>query len=275
MNLSNIYRLITNSIYGFINPLARFENKLVRCQGYRHKTVRKWQKNSGLPVSVATKILHNLHIFDGSRVRELIRKTIESRPDIFAGGKLYITGFGPPGKSGGLVLYDFTRSLTFPTNIAHMSIETSQIAELPSGSKIVFVDDLIGTGTQSLKYIGRLSTLLSSSHEPYLFSVCATPEGLKNVRENSIFDVVCGQELPDAEFNHYYDGNQIFTTDERTRLRGLNKALGQNPYDLGLLIAFYYTTPNNTMPIIWKDGAKYFGEGGEERAWYALIRRKF
>jgi hypothetical protein len=271
MSLSNICGSVADCIFGFFNPLSRFEHKLTRCQAYRRHTVSKWHKQTGLPRETAIKLLRNFHVFDGQLIRELIRNTIKRHPDVFGGENLFVTGFGPPGKSGGLVLYDFTKSSTFP----HTRIETSKIAELPTGSRIIFVDDMIGTGTQSLGYIQRLSTLLSPSHVPYLFSVCATSSGIKKVQDNSVFEVLCGQELEDAEFNHYCEKNETFTMNEKGRLIGLNGRLGESAYGMGLLIAFYYTTPNNTMPIIWKDGARYTSEDGSGKKWFALIPRSF
>jgi hypothetical protein len=82
-------------------------------------------------------------------------------------------------------------------------------------------------------------------------------------------------ELGDQEFNHYDESNRVFTAAEKERFQKLNHQLGQNAFDMGMLVTFYYSTPNNTMPFIWKDGFKYWDVDGRKGAWFALLPRKF
>src|ERR1035438_8011491 len=169
---------VADCIYGIVFPAGRFEGKLFRCQNYRPKSVDKWRCQAGLSWAAANKFLENPHVFDGQRIWDLIRTAVNNRADVFAPGSFYITSFGPLGKSGCNVLYDFSHAM----NVSRATVETWGIAELPAHSRIIFVDDLIGTGTQSLGYIQpRLSSLLSPSHKPCLFSICGTSTGIKNV----------------------------------------------------------------------------------------------
>jgi hypothetical protein len=62
---------------------------------------------------------------------------------------------------------------------------------------------------------------------------------------------------------------------EKEKLKELNALLGRNEFDIGLLIAFYYGTPNNTMPFIWKNGFKYTDKKGCNDTWFALLPRKY
>jgi len=126
-----------------------------------------------------------------------------------------------------------------------------------------------------LDYINtRINPLLSNSHKPLLFSICGTPNGIKNVRENSQFEVLCALELEDIKYNHYDIANGTFNSIEKERIQRLNQQLGTNRFDLGLLVSFHHATPNNTMPFIWKDGFKYISDG-KESSWFALLPRSF
>jgi hypothetical protein len=252
--------------------LSRFEKKLIRCHGYRDGSVAKWKRQTGLSWATTNKVLKKLEVFDSRRIRDLIRITVEKHSEMFAPGSFYITSFGPAGKSGGVVFYDFAHA----TKISRETIEPWQIAELPAGSRIIFVDDLVGTGRQSVEYIQkRLNPFLASSHRPCLFSICATPAGIQHVRDNSVFDVLCALELHEHEFNHYQDANKYFNEVEKNSFRKLNKKLGQNAFDQGLLVAFHHSTPNNTMPFLWKDGYKYLNDAGEKDSWFALLPRSY
>jgi hypothetical protein len=270
--LNNFLGKVVDCICDLAFPPARFETKLLRCQSYRSKTITRWQKKSGLTRSTTNRVLDQIQVFDSLRIRALIRNAAEARADIFRAEHCYITSFGPTGKSGEVIFYEFRNSLAGPRKM----IESWQVTKMPPESTIVFVDDLIGTGTQSLGYIEkRLNAVLAPSHKPFLFSICGTPAGINRVRQNSRFDVICALELRDDEFNHYHDSNTAFSSKEKEQLRRLNGLLGQNSFDLGLLLAFYYSTPNNTMPLIWKEGWKYTDDKERPDSWFALLPRSF
>jgi hypothetical protein len=267
---NNLLDRIADGIWSIL--LSRFEKKLVRCHGYRDKSIARWKRQTGLSWPTANKVLENLEVFDSRRIRELIRAAVEKHSDMFTPGGFYITSFGPIGKSGGVVFYDFSHA----TKISRETIEPWQIAELPPDSRIIFVDDLVGTGKQSVDYIQkRLNSFLSPSHRPCLFSICATTAGIQHVRDNSVFDVLCAFELHERDFNHYEDANTTFSQAEKALFRKINQQLGQNAFDQGLLVAFHHSTPNNTMPFIWKDGYKYENEAGEKDSWFALLPRSY
>jgi hypothetical protein len=70
----------------------------------------------------------------------------------------------------------------------------------------------------------------------------------------------------------------VFDQKEKAQLKCINGKLiqvGSAKYDKGLLLAFYYAVPNNTMPIIWKEGQKYNDNSGNTRNWFALLPRKY
>lgn len=116
-----------------------------------------------MPATIANKILRHIEIFDGHRIRELIEIAVKDHPDIFLAENCYVTSFGEAGKSGHNIYYEFCHA----TNVGIRLENRWAYGSLPPESRIVFVDDLIGTGNQSLEYIqGKLSGGFKSSHRP-------------------------------------------------------------------------------------------------------------
>jgi hypothetical protein len=116
------------------------------------------------------------------------------------------------------------------------------------------------------------------SSNPFLVTLCATPEGVKRVQDETRFNVVAGLLLERPEHQHYEVDSRYFTEREKHLLRTVNTRLktdSASEYDKGLLLAFYYGIPNNSMPIIWKEGWVYQDEKGAKRSWFALLPRSY
>lgn len=262
-------------IIGLLLRINGTESSLHRYQGYRSNSCVLWKRKSNLSWSMCWKIIKKIQIFDSQRIRGIIVDLVKQNPDVFD-GMCYVAAFGKVGKSGDVIMYEFNHSGSVKEE---MLIKVSDLPSLPSNSKIVFVEDLIGTGTQSLDYITtKLNSLLSPSHIPYLLTLCATPEAIEKVHDNSNFTVLNGIELIEEEYQHYTSASSYFSSSEKKILRDLNDRL-KDPkkfdYDRGLLLSFHYSMPNNSMPILWKDGYKYKDQQGEEKEWFALLPRDF
>lgn len=250
------------------------EQRLLRCQGYRPNSIIKWKKQTGLNWKTTFKILRGLQIFDSAKIQEIIRRIVTDNSELFARENLFIMPFGGEGKSGGMICYEFSHAELVDTQYFKHS---SEIVRLPVGSTIIFVDDLIGTGTQSLGHINdKLNLVLSPSHQAVLLTICATPEGTRKVTDNSNFKVITGVELNEVEYQHYSASSTHFSGLEKEKLIRINSKLKNSAkfdYDRGLLVAFYYAVPNNSMPIIWKDGYKYKKNDSSQQEWFALLPR--
>lgn len=260
-------------IYKFYN-LSRYEEKLLRNQSYKSKSIINWKKKSSLKWSLAVKILENLTLIDGQKIREVITNLVNQNKQIFIDPNCYIVAFGGEAKSGGNICYDFRRlGLVKSSNFKSMH----ELNQIPSNSTIVFVDDLIGTGNQSVKFINeKLNLLLKPSHKTYLLAICGTPEGVSYLKTKSNFSVLTGIELNKESYQFTRDECTVFKDSEKKKLIELNNLLnpeGKNDFNIGLLLAFYNSTPNNCMPIIWKDKFKY-GEKPKKK-WVALLPRDY
>lgn len=77
---------------------------------------------------------------------------------------------------------------------------------------------------------------------------------------------------------HYSEHSQIFTSKEKEKIKSVNSMLkkaGTFDFNLGLMIAFYFTIPNNSMPMFWKDGYSYTDRNGTTKEWKAILPRRF
>lgn len=272
----NVDLLAENFLY-FFYGLEKYEKQLTRSQSYTDRSIVKWKKKSNISWSLAKKILNKLEIYNGQRVRTIIKKIVEENKEIFESEHCYLASFGDAGKSGPNILYD-ARNTELGRNGSRFK-SVHELTNMPSGSTIVFFDDLIGTGTQSVDYIqSKLNSLVQPSHKTYLLTICATPEGIKAVEDNSNFKVLAGVILSKTEYQFTNDECHEFSESEKKVLRDLNSKLNKNNtqnYNQGLLLAFYCSTPNNCMPIIWKDKYKYKDAHQIEKKWVALLPRAY
>lgn len=252
------------------------EEKLRKYQGYVQNSVGRWKSQLNISEESIGKILKYLEIFSSRDIRGILRKVVNQNKKLIENDNCYICKFGPTGKSGDILLYEFFH--TFKKYKRKLK-ETWEIPQLSESSKIVFIDDLVGTGTQSVRYIDKLSQLLNPSHTGYLLCLCATPQGIKKIKENTTISVIAGIILKEDTYQHLNDKCNNFDNTEKNFLRDLNAML-QDPdrgyyANLGLLLAFYFTVPNNTLPFIWKDKADYLDLSGLRRKWRALLPREY
>lgn len=268
-------KLIEFLFYQFYRCNA-FEPKLNKYQGYRPKTILPWKRQTKLKWRTVKKILKEIRLYDGVQIRNILRSLVDQHNELFHSGNVYITSFGEFGKSGGKIIYEFKHALQ---EISDKIIEPWKIPQLPENSKIIFIDDLIGTGLQSTEFIQeKLYQILNPSHKAYLLCICATPDGKNKVENESGFEILCHELLIEDSHQYFSEKCKIFTEDEKRSLKTINEALSSKKtiqYDKGLLIAFYYSVPNNTMPIIWKDNYPFLNYRGERKKWVALMPREY
>jgi hypothetical protein len=268
--------IIDNLLFLWYNG-NKLENKFAAYQGYRQNSIVNWKHQTGLSWSLIMKLLWKFEIYNSRKIRQLISQVVSDNEHIFSREQCFITGFGNTGKSGDVILYEYSHTRTI-INQPRIK-KTWEINNLPPGSTIIFVEDIIGTGSQSVEYINtKLNSLLAPSHQPYLFSLCASPKGINNILNNTGFQVIYGSLLEEHTHQFYSDSCDFFSQKEKQKIKRVNSLLkkpGQYDFDLGLLLAFYFTIPNNAMPIFWKDQYNYTTESGEMKNWSALLPRQF
>lgn len=252
----------------------QIEKKLLRCQSYRPGSISKWKSQLNINWLDTANVLKAIDIYDAGRIKKIIHDIVVSNQELFNRPNLYITAFGSQGKSGGQIAYQFKHT---QLNAQLNFVDGWALSKLPQDSTVVFVDDLIGTGTQSTEFIvDKLNLLINPSSDPYLLTICATPEGIAKVESETNFNVITGIILTENEHQYYSENNNYFSAKLKGRLKEINGKLKKSrrfDYDKGLLVTFFYSPPNNSMPMLWKDKFLY-NDNGEEKMWFALIPRQ-
>lgn len=255
--------------------LNKYEEKLRVYNGYRKNSITNWRRQCRLPRKTVEKILKEFILLNGKDIRTLLLELVSDNSTIF-NSHCSICSFGDPGKSGSLILYEFRHSCT---HLSSNIIDIWKIPRLPSHSNIIFIDDMVGTGNQSVKYITtKLNSFLNPSHNAYLLSLFACPQGIDNIESNTNVQLKCAIKLNEDRYQHYSTKCMVFSESEKQEIIKINNSLKRTDeldYDLGLLIGFYNTIPNNTMPFIWKDGYHYNDYEGRTRKWFALLPRRY
>lgn len=170
-------------------------------------------------------------------------------------------GIGDGGKSGAMISYNFrlTNELSeenFLDDESIIFIEEGRI------ENIVLVDDIVGTGNQAVKEINKLaeSVIPLGVKNIFLLTAIGMKEGIRKVeKETSAFifsafeyDSIDSVSSLDSIFYEGIEHEQRSILKERIEYYG--KSVSKSPLGyggLGLLITFYYNTPNSTLPIIW------------------------
>lgn len=266
---------IENAIFNLLGG-KKIEKKLSKCQSYRPGSIPKWRSQTNLNWRSTIKFLNGIEIFDAIRLRQIIHEIVTEHKAIFNRQNLFITAFGEEGKSGNHIVYEFRHS-TLASKKKY--IKGWEVAKLPEKSTVLFVDDIIGTGFQSVEFIiDDLNPFLNPSYDTYLLTVCATAEGMNKVETETNFRVITGLVLLEETYNHYSMSCSYFSEKEKLKLIQLNnllKVAGKEDFDLGFLISFYYSPPNNSMPILWKEDFSYSDLKGKQKSWQALIPRSY
>lgn len=270
--IKEILAKIIYKVYG----LKKIEEKLSVYDGYRKGSIIEWKNNLGISWRLTKKILENIVIYDTNNIRNMLRKVVCDNEELFKRKNLYITSFGNSGKSGDLILYQFSHAMTkFKGKVR----STWDITNLPNGSTIIFLDDLIGTGSQSVEFINKkLNLIISPSYDCYLVCLCCTEAGLQRVEKETNFKVISSVLLEKNNYEHLSEECEVFNEKEKDIIKEINNMLSaksNNDYSKGLLLAFTHCVPNNSLPMIWKDEFPYKVKGGVEKRWTAILPREF
>jgi len=203
-------------------------------------------------------------------------------------------GVGNPSESGVHLLYYFRQENRIPKDFfldsARIFSRESVDGEIRTVlaekdvRRYIFIDDLCGSGETAEKYSKDLLPRileLNPVAEIYYFSLFATTSGMTRVRTQSLFGKNCGSVFElDESYKCLTDESRYFSAMpaslDREILRKINNHYGNkvcpgngNGFEDGqLLLAFSHNTPDNTLPIIWRDL-----ENGSPVSWYSALKR--
>jgi hypothetical protein len=218
--------------------------------------------------------------FKGTRDVALLRKQYQDQLSATR-----FVGLGNPAESGAHLLYVFRQVNYLPKDyfadlLSAFAIEPShkRAGEVEyrirnsSVNRIVFFDDIVGSGTQARQYLaGELKRIRAGdpNFELSFLALFATTEGLERLNAPELFDgrATCLFEL-DSSYRAF-SGNARYFADSPAWFNAMDFQTMARQYganlqprmpvgykDCQLLLAFAHNTPDNTLPIFWDQGTR-------------------
>ena len=201
-------------------------------------------------------------------------------------------GMGNPAESGTHLLYYFRQEnqLSRALFVHQHELLTSAVTDPsvdfadPNLKRVVFIDDLCGSGEQSVLYsktllrdLKHVASLKGRSIQFQYLVVFGMASGLAVAARDSDFDVIDAVCELDGTYLTYGPDSRVF----RRPPNGIDKVVSQQfatgygaelvpRWPLGyangqLLLAFHHNVPDNSLPILW------YEEG--DKPWVAAFRR--
>jgi adenine/guanine phosphoribosyltransferase-like PRPP-binding protein len=164
-------------------------------------------------------------------------------------------------KSGSVVAYFYKKENELRENmfIPYSDLTSQRIA---SAEAIVFIDDFVGTGNQAVQIWHDIKNkfVKQDTKAKFFYATLVSYEhGIDKIKNNTQFQTVSIYKLG-AKNDPLSPRSTCFNDDEeRAQARRILTKYGERLYEkypLGYknssgLIGFFYSTPNNTLPIFW------------------------
>lgn len=219
--------------------------------------------------ALALRLLEQVRLFTLPDVRHALQglhRRLAGEPGFDAARTRY-TSFAE-GKSGGLVQYFYRTS-----NYLHhrLGVDWSDLAVPPTAKDatsappdtLVIVDDTIGTGREAAWYFQQAAPALAGWRRKCFLALVGFREGLETLaRATPDMEVHCA-EVHEKLFDPRHT---TFTESEKPEIAEFLRRYGERVYptsrygaiatpfgyrDGQALLAYFYNTPSNTLPIFW------------------------
>jgi len=202
-------------------------------------------------------------------------------------------GVGNPSESGVHLLYFFRQENVLAkaqfmdaAQIFERKNATMRILRKPGIRRYVFLDDICGSGDTATNYSTTILSellLLAPNVKASYYSLFASAEGLKQVREGTLFGSASGAvyEL-DETYKSLSPHSRYFTTTEYPEIDRatacsiatvygdlLDPAYSPGYKNSQLLLGFHHNTPDNTLGIIWAEDVPATGS----KPWSPIFKR--
>lgn len=189
-------------------------------------------------------------------------------------------GMGNPAESGTHLLYYFRQENKLQKDLFCTELglvdgrydrESTKLSD-PTISRLVFIDDFCGSGSQAMAYSAKLLDLLReiagrsgiTLRVTYLV-LMGMKDGLDVVRSDPGFDEVGAVFELDETYKCLEPGSRQFASAPAEIDQGHARSMAQSfgaqlwhPHPLGykdsqLLMGFHHNIPDNSLPILWWD----------------------
>jgi len=207
-------------------------------------------------ISKVYKLLGNLH----EQILAILNLPLE---------KIWFVPVGWVAKSGSAIAYFYRKQNNIPND---RFLPYSALADtiIPYGDAIVFLDDFIGSGHQAVQVWNNIPKFLRSSRNVVFSTIIGLHEGIQYVTAMTEFIVIVNDQIEgdDPPLSSIFPNEE-----ERQKALAILSKYGERLFPnnpLGYkgskaLLGFFYSTPNNTFPILWssEDGWKPLLPRGE------------
>lgn len=205
---------------------------------------------------------------------KLARKAKEKGTSIQPRNTLF-AGIGGSGKSGSMIEYHLRMVNDKISEENYLSDESMPLIKKGLVENIVLVDDILMSGNQSAKEIKKITEQLTplGVKNIFLLTALGMRQGLAKVYNETKAHTFSAFEYDSEDTavcldSRFYDGVPF---EQRSSMRSRLEQYGRScapktplGYSgLGTLIAFYYNTPNSTLPVVWSDS----------NSWMPLFKR--
>jgi len=164
-------------------------------------------------------------------------------------------------KSGSVVAYFYKKQNDLRENLF---IPYSDLSDrrLASAEAVVFIDDFVGTGNQAIEIWDHVKGKFGHQglETKFFYATLVSYEhGIKRLKENTQFNTISIHKLTEKDDPLSEESTCFTDENERAEARRILYKYGQKLYqqyplgykDTSGLIGFFYSTPNNTLPIFW------------------------
>ncbi len=231
-------------------------------------------------IDLGIRIIRNLNVigFEDLNTALTIAYSKLERMAIDKGTKItnkntLFAGIGDGAKSGAMIGYNF-RIINELSEDNFMGEDSINYLEDGLIDNIVLVDDIVGTGQQATEEIKQLTKSVTPLGVKNIFLLTAVgmQDGIKDISDNTKAHVFSAFEYTELDTVNsldapFYNGiPHEERADAKSRLEYYGKISSTDPLGyggIGALIAFYYNTPNISLPIIW----------GAKNSWLPLFKR--
>lgn len=186
---------------------------------------------------------------------KLLRHSKEKNAQISKENTLYVP-LGSDGKSGAMIAYNF-RMINGLNSAYFIGEDTLDFVNEGKIKNMVLLDDIIATGDQSSKQLTNIAEKARTLGIPniYVLTAFGFKEGIEKIRATEVADVFAAFEYDEQDTVKSYDAifyNGLSYERRKNYLEKFSQNYGGYGYGtIGALIAFYYNTPNCSLPIIW------------------------
>jgi hypothetical protein len=231
------------------------------------EAVQAWlQQFSREHRAITLKLLSAFRYYSSRKVAALV-KELYATVMTQLGNPMDKTWFVPVGyvaKSGSIIAYYFRTQNNLPQD---RFVAPGDIASLPltKGEAVVFLDDFVGSGHQAHQvWQTVVEPIRKSSRCRFAYAVLVGyQDGLERVRASTGFVTLALQALTEKDRPFSAEGSLFADSTEKAHARGIIETYGRRLYPnhpLGYeesqgLIGFFYSTPNNSLPIFWSSEA--------------------